>query len=42
MRSGVTMTVETRSERGGIVRDRYALRGAPSAIDAAALACAGR
>lgn len=41
MRSGVTMSVETRSERGGIVRDRYALRGAPSAIDAAALACAG-
>lgn len=42
MRSGVTMTVETRSARGGIVRDRYALRGAPSAIDAAALACTGR
>lgn len=42
MRSGVMMTVETRSQRGGIVRDRYPLRGAPSAIDAAALACAGR
>lgn len=42
MRSGVLMTVETRSQRGGIVRDRYPLRGAPSAIDAAALACAGR
>lgn len=41
MRSGVMMTVETRSQRGGIVRDRYPLRGAPSAIDAAALACAG-
>ena len=42
MRSGVMMTVETRSQRGGIVRDRYPLRGAPSAIDAAALACAPR
>lgn len=42
MRSGVLMTVETRSQRGGIVRDRYPLRGAPSAIDAAALACSVR
>jgi hypothetical protein len=41
MRSGLTMTVETRSVRGGILRDQYQLRGAPSAIDAAALACAG-
>lgn len=42
MRTGVVMVVETRSVRGGIVRDQYRLRGAPSAIDAAALACAGR
>jgi hypothetical protein len=41
MRGGVTMSVETRSLRGGILRDQYQLRGAPSAIDAAALACAG-
>lgn len=39
MRSGLSMTVETRSVRGGVVRDQYQLRGAPSAIDAAALAC---
>jgi hypothetical protein len=41
MRSGLSMTIETRSLRGGILRDHYQLRGAPSAIDAAALACAG-
>jgi hypothetical protein len=41
MRSGLSMTVETRSVRGGLLRDQYQLRGAPSAIDAAALACAG-
>ena len=40
MRSAIDMVVETRSVRGGLVRDRYALRGAPSAIDAAAFACA--
>ncbi len=39
MRTGIAMVVETRSARGGIVRDQYRLRGAPSAIDAAALAC---
>lgn len=42
MRTGVSMIVETRSVRGGILRDQYQLRGSPSAIDAAALACAGR
>jgi hypothetical protein len=42
MRTGVTMTVESRSEAGGRFRDRYALRGAASAIDAAAFACAGK
>jgi hypothetical protein len=40
MRSGVTMTVETRSATGAVVRDSYQLRGAPTAIDAAAVGCA--
>jgi hypothetical protein len=40
MRSGVNMTVETRSERGLRVRDYYQLRGAATAIGAAAIACA--
>ena len=39
MRTGIAMSVETRSTRGGLVRDHYQLRGAASAIDAAALAC---
>ncbi|HEX8215170.1 MAG TPA: hypothetical protein VF582_06825 [Allosphingosinicella sp.] len=42
IRTGVTMTVETRSQGGGRIRDRYVLRGAASAIDAAAFACAAR
>jgi hypothetical protein len=42
MRSGIDMTVETRSERGALVRDYYQLRGAATAIDAAAVACARR
>lgn len=40
MRSGVQMSVETRSTRGLRVRDHYQLRGAATAIDAAAIACA--
>jgi hypothetical protein len=40
MRTGVAMSVETRSESGGLLRDDYALRGAATAIDAAAIACA--
>ena len=40
MRRGLFMTVETRSERGALVRDAYRLRGAATAIDAAAVACA--
>ena len=40
MRNGVEMTVESRSERGVAIRDRYQLRGAATAIDAAAIACA--
>jgi hypothetical protein len=40
MRTGVQMTVETRAENGAALRDSYALRGAATAIDAAAIACA--
>jgi hypothetical protein len=36
----VEMSVETRSQGGGLMRDDYALRGAATAIDAAAIACA--
>jgi hypothetical protein len=42
MRTGVHMSVETRSLRGALVRDYYQLRGAATAIDAAAIACARR
>jgi hypothetical protein len=42
MRRGIEMTVETRSPAGGLVRDTYRLRGAATAIDAAAIACARR
>lgn len=42
MRTGVEMTIETRSERGALIRDIYALRGAATAVDAAAIACARR
>jgi hypothetical protein len=42
MRSGISMTVETRAERGTAIRDGYQLRGAATAIDAAAIACARR
>lgn len=41
MRTGIDMTIETRSERGALVRNYYQLRGAATAIDAAAIACAG-
>ena len=40
MRTGLEMSVETRSSSGGLVRDCYKLRGAATAIDAAAIACA--
>ncbi len=40
MRTGVDMSVETRSQNGGLMRDDYPLRGAATAIDAAAIACA--
>jgi hypothetical protein len=42
MRTGVSMTVETRSGRGTVVRDNYGLAGAATAIDAAAIGCARR
>jgi hypothetical protein len=40
MRSGIEMSVETRSTTGAFVRDSYRLRGAATAVDAAAIACA--
>jgi hypothetical protein len=40
MRTGLEMSLETRSERGALIRDSYRLRGAATAIDAAAIACA--
>lgn len=42
MRTGVDMVVETRSTEGLLVRDHYRLRGAATAMDAAAIACAAR
>ena len=42
MRTGIEMSVETRSAGGGLLRDVYKLRGAATAIDAAAIACARR
>jgi hypothetical protein len=39
MRTGIEMSVETRSAAGGTIRDAYPLRGAATAIDAAAIAC---
>jgi len=42
MRTGVDMVVETRAAGGLLLRDQYALRGAATAMDAAAIACAPR
>lgn len=42
MRTGVDLIVETRATGGSLVRDQYALRGAATAMDAAAIACAPR
>lgn len=39
IRTGLAAAVETRSVGGAWIRDRYQLRGAATAIDAAALAC---
>jgi hypothetical protein len=42
MRIGLEMSVETRTEQGGLLHESYRLRGAATAIDAAAIACARR
>jgi hypothetical protein len=42
MRTGVDLAVETRAADGLLVRDQYRLRGAATAMDAAAIACARR
>lgn len=42
MRSAATMTVTSRDARGRTFTDSYRLRGAATAIDAAALGCARR
>ncbi|HEX9947289.1 MAG TPA: hypothetical protein VGA98_07100 [Allosphingosinicella sp.] len=42
MRTGIEMSVETRAAGGALVRDSYRLRGAATAVDAAAIACARR
>jgi len=42
MRTGIDMVVETRSTDGLAVRDHYPLRGAATAMDAAAIACVRR
>jgi hypothetical protein len=39
MRTGVQMSIETRAETGATLRDVYPLRGAATAIDAAAIGC---
>ena len=41
-RTAQSMRVETRARNGGRLVDRYLLAGAPTAIDAAAAACAGK
>lgn len=42
LRTGLAMTVETRSAAGSLLRETYALGGAASAVDAAAIGCARR
>ncbi|WP_066798756.1 invasion associated locus B family protein [Sphingomonas soli] len=42
IRSGRSMSVETVAANGAPFADTYALKGAATAIDAAALGCAGR
>ena len=42
MRTGLSLVVETRAANGARFRDGYQLRGAATAIDAAALACRAR
>lgn len=42
IRSGGSMRIDSRDVRGARIVDRYALSAAPTAIDAAAAACAGK
>jgi hypothetical protein len=42
MRTGIDMTVETRSTRGTLVRDQYRLRGAANRDGCRRSACARR
>ena len=42
MRSAETMSVSARDQRGASFTDRYALKGAATAIDAATLGCSGK
>jgi hypothetical protein len=42
MRSAQSMSVQSTGKNGGNIIEAYALRGAASAIDAAALGCAGK
>ncbi len=42
MRTGIDMIVETRAMNGRLLREHYRLRGAATAMDAAAIACAPR
>ena len=42
IRSATSLSIETIGRDGRSIVDAYALRGAPSAIDAAALGCAAR
>ena len=42
MRSGSQMSIRTRAKGGGFFTDSYRLRGAATAIDAAAVGCARR
>jgi hypothetical protein len=42
MRTGIEMNVESRAAAGALIRDSYRLRGAATAVDAAAIACARR
>lgn len=42
VRNGGSMRIDSRDARGGRIVDRYGLGAAPTAIDAAAAACAGK
>jgi hypothetical protein len=42
MRTGIDMVIETRSVSGAPIREQYRLRGAATAMDAAAIACLPR